>query len=247
MLYHSNGQAASSSRRIRRALTLTPDVSRPESCVTTFALNRQVCQMVLEAVLDEAGLDERIDYSVDIRLTADVLKREAVITGIVRLDLSFDPIEFGADPTRAIEMSPEDGLRRIIENEVDRVWDAFGLSQFVDDVRTVVSCLHVLSRCNSSSAAALLGAIQKLEPIVLRHGHDVDDLVDLRKLRMPLTGERPDALREEGVLLVDRGGYMLLIDQRGRLQVSRMSVEDFDGWRRTARTTTAPRRQPAHA
>jgi hypothetical protein len=247
MLYHSSGSAASS-RRVRRTLTLTPDVSRPEhSDVNKFALHRQICQTVLDGVLKGASLDEQIDFSVDIRLAADVPRRKAAVQATVRVDVSFDPIEFGADPARAVEMSPDDGLRRIIENEVDRVWDAFCLGQFVEDVRTVASCLHVLTRWNGSSAAELLGALQRLEPVVLRHGHDLDDVVDLRKLRMPMTGELPDALRKEGVLLVDRSGYMLLIDQRGRLQVTRLSFEDFDSWQHVGAAKTGASRELAHA
>lgn len=247
MLYHSSGSAASS-RRVRHKLTLTPDVSRPDDRdVNRFAVHRLICRTVLDAVLDEGSPDEEIDCVVDIRLVADVPRADAIVEGVVRVDISFDPTAFGADPTRSIEMSPEDGLRRVVENEVDRVWDLFCLSKFVDDVRIVASCLHILTCWNGSSAIELLGALQKLEPVVLRHGHDLDDVVDLRKLRTPVADVRPESSREHGMLLVDRAGYVLRVDPRGRLQATRPSLKEFEVWQRAEQERTAPARQPVHA
>lgn len=52
-----------------------------------------------------------------------------------------------------------------------------------------------------------------------------------------MTDESSRALREDGALHVDRAGYMLGIDPRGRLQVTRLCL-GFDSWQHAAATAT---------
>jgi hypothetical protein len=150
-------------------------------------------------------------------------------------------------------LSPEQALREIIENEVDRAWRPYRLDAFVDDVRELARCLHLLTHWDGRSVVEIIQVMQELEPLVVRHGHDVDDFVSLykppllpfaalklyengkqywdefldqRKLSVPLPGGVwPADLPSENVLLFDTTGRTLVVDEWGRLAVGATVAE----------------------
>lgn len=224
MLYLSNGRA-DVSRRLHLTLPLMQDVSR----LNRFTLRQQICDAMLATILDDASPDSPVYRYVDIDIVAGLGSRKIPFRAPFRLHVSFDPAEFTPEVDRPREDSSRDTLRRIIENDVDRLWKPFCIDRFIEDVQTAESCLRVLDG-ESRPVDWVLGALQTLEPILLCHGHDLDDAVDLNSLRMPMPDEAPAALRAPGVLRVDSMGLYLLIDSNGCLQVRRLRDRDFDGW-----------------
>jgi hypothetical protein len=256
MLYYPDGRS-SFARYIRVGLSFEPDISRrDDESPNRFSLHRQICSLLLKSALDGRGADRKIDCSADILLTADFPGRELrvreAIRATARIDICFDPTDFGADPGRPLELSPEQALREIIENEVDRAWGPYRLDAFVDDVRELARCLHLLAHWDGRSVVEIIQVMQELEPLVVRHGHDVadfvslyrpslpfaalkvdengrqywDEFLDQRKLSVPLPeGVWPADLPGEDVLLFDAAGRTLIVDDWGRLAVGATVTE----------------------
>jgi hypothetical protein len=268
MLYYPDGRS-SFARYIRAGLSFEPDISRrDDASPNRFSLHRQICSLILKSALDGRGADRKIDCSADILLTADFPGRELrireAIRATARIDICFDPTDFGADPGRPLELSPEQALREIIENEVDRAWGPFRLDAFVDDVRELARCLHLLTHWDGRSVVEIIQVMQELEPLVVRHGHDVadfvslykppllpfaalklyengkqywDEFLDQRKLSVPLPGGAwPADLPSENVLLFDTTGRTLVVDEWGRLAVGAAVTERLE---RSSRRTGA--------
>jgi hypothetical protein len=180
---------------------------------------------VLKAVVDTYSVDEPIDCVVDVDVGVLLTRkpggpsiRRAIAT--VRVDVSFNPMDYGADASGSLEMSPEDGLRRIIENEIDRACIAYRLDGLLDDVAAFARCLHVLGHWDGGSILEILKALQHLEVFAVRHRYEVDDLWCLTRGWTPLPENVwPADLPKSGVLLWDRAGRTLVVDHRGRLAV----------------------------
>jgi hypothetical protein len=260
MLYYPDG-ASSFARYIRVQLCFAPDLSRhDDESPNRFSLHRQICAEILETALEGGSADRKIDCSADILLTADFPGRELrvweAVKATARIDICFDPTDFGADPGRPLELSPEQALREIIENEVDRAWGPYRLDAFVDDVRELARCLHLLTHWDGRSVVEIIQVMQELEPLVVRHGHDVydfvslykpslpfaalkvdengrqywDEFLDQRKLSVPLPQEVwPGDLPSEDVLLFDASGRTLVVDEWGRLAVGPTLAERIKG------------------
>jgi hypothetical protein len=259
MLYYPDG-ASSFARYIRVGLSFEPDISRrDDASPNRFSLHRQICSLILKSALDGRGADRKIDCSADILLTAKFPGNECpvweAVKATARIDICFDPTDFGADPGRPLELSPEQALREIIENEVDRAWGPYRLDAFVDDVRELARCLHSLTHWDGRSVVEVIRAMQQLEPLVVRHGHDVDDFVNFYKpaispiqpkeyrngrrywdirlgkdTTVPLPeGVWPADLPSEDVLLFDAAGRTLVVDEWGRLAVGPTLAERIKG------------------
>ncbi len=134
---------------------------------------------------------------------------------------------------------------------MDRAWGPYRLDAFVDDVRELARCLHSLTHWDGRSVVEVIRAMQELEPLIVRHGHDVDDFVNFYKPAISLiqpkeyrNGRRywdirlgkdttvplpegvwPPDLPSEDVLLFDASGRTLVVDEWGRLAVGASVTE----------------------
>src|SRR5260370_23919756 len=164
MLYYPDG-AASFARYISVGISLAPDISRSEhSSVNRFSLHRQISSLIYKSALDGGGADKRMIYSADIFLTATFPGKEDAIRATARVDLSFDPVNFGADLERPVEMSPEQGLRQIIDNEMDRAWGFYRLDHYSEYVQESVLYRTYFRIVTGCPFAALINELYRSQP-----------------------------------------------------------------------------------
>jgi hypothetical protein len=171
-MLHYPYDTAHRKRHLHASIMLTGEVSK-------VALRHRIRDAAMRAISEFHIPRQRFDCVLDIRIFAGLPYARFTIEAPVRIAISFDPNDFGAEPENPSEMTPLEGLRRIVENEIGRVWPMYRLDGFVEDVATISRCLQVLGRWDGKSTLAVIGAIQRLEPVVIRYHHDVDDFVRL--------------------------------------------------------------------
>lgn len=268
MLYEPDGTMHFN--HLRRMQVLSPDISKPNDVrVNKFALHRDICDGIFDTITYEFFYhvpiaSKAIACMIDVILEVNFDRKPAAFSTPLRATVLFHPMDYGADPEVPMAMSPEEGLRRIIENEVNRVWDLYDIDRFIDDVRTLADCLHVLTWWDCRSVHDVLQALQTLEPIAVRRGHDLDQFVTILKIRtLPFRQERfrdgyyrnegwgrigpliplpegvwPDGLTaEDDVILVDLAGRTLVVDERLHLVVGATVAQRLEEQARRSKST----------
>jgi hypothetical protein len=212
-------------------LTVTPDIRRPrESYVDKPLLRQELCELIAAAVLNDGRPHQCSHITADVVLEAGFPPKGATIEATLRVHLQVNPVESTACPDGSDSRSLRDTLRGIVDVELGRVWDVFCLDRFIEDVQKVASSLHVLGSAHDRWVDEIVGAVQALEPVALRHGYDVGDFVDFRGLRTAAPEQLPSTVGSCEALLVDRGGCMLALDRTGILHVHRPPLGGVGRW-----------------